>query len=140
MSSITIGLISAGCLFTGALFGTGLALRRLPGHHLSREMQDLVKLSSGMIATLTALVLGLLVSSAKNSFDAMNTGIVQGSAKFIVLDHTLARYGPETQPVREQLKRMVAAGIERIWPKEKTGATALTALNAATAWNWCKTN
>jgi hypothetical protein len=126
MSSITIGLVSAGCLFTGALFGMGLA-RRLPGHHLSREMQDLVKLSSGMIATLTALVLGLLVSSAKNSFDAMNTGIVQGSAKFIVLDHTLARYGPETQPVREQLKRTVAAGIERIWPKEKTGVTALTA-------------
>jgi hypothetical protein len=126
MSSITIGLASAGCLFIGALLGMGLA-RRLPGHHLSKEMQDLVKLSSGTIATLTALVLGLLVSSAKNSFDAMNTGIVQGSAKFIVLDRTLARYGPETQATREELKRTVAAGIERVWPKEKTGVPALTA-------------
>jgi hypothetical protein len=126
MSSITIGLISAGSLFTGALLGMGLA-RRLPGHHLSKEMQDLVKLTSGTIATLTALVLGLLVSSAKSSFDAVNTGVVQGSAKFILMDRTLARYGPETKAIREQLKRALAGGIERVWPEEKTGVSALTA-------------
>jgi hypothetical protein len=126
MNSIIIGLISAGSLFLGALIGMGLQ-RKLPGHHLSKEMQDLVKLTAGTIATLTALVLGLLVSSAKNSFDAMNTGIVQSSAKIIILDRTLARYGPESKATREQLKRVVAAGVEKVWPKEKTGVTALTA-------------
>ena len=74
-----------------------------------------------------ALVLGLLVSSANSSFDAINTGIVQGSAKFIPLDRTLARYGPEAKPVREQLKRSLAAGIESIWRAEKTGVSGLTA-------------
>ena len=130
MSSFVIGLVSAGSIFAGALLGMGLA-RRLPGHHLSKEMQDLVKLSAGTIATLTALVLGLLVSSAKSSFDTINTGIVQGSAKFILLDHTLARYGPESKAVREQLKRVVAAAIEMVWPTEKTGVTALTAIERA---------
>lgn len=130
MSSLSTASISAICIFSGSLLGMGLA-RRLPGHHLSKEMQDLVKLSSGTIATLTALVLGLLVSSAKSSFDAMNTGIVQGSAKYILLDRTLARCGPGAKVVREQLKRTLAAGIEKVWPKEKTGIPALTAFERA---------
>jgi Protein of unknown function (DUF4239) len=126
VSSFIITLISAVSIFAGALLGLGLQ-RRLQEHHLSKEMQDLVKLSAGTIATLTALVLGLLVSSAKSSYDEVNTGLVQGSAKFILLDRTLARYGPEANPVREQLKLAVAGAIERIWPTEKTGMTAVTA-------------
>lgn len=84
MNSTSIALASAGCIFSGALLGLGLQ-RLLPGHHLNKETQDVVKLGAGMIATLTALVLGLLVSSSKSSFDAMNSGIVQSSAKIILL-------------------------------------------------------
>ena len=126
MNSFAIALVSAGCIFAGGLLGMGLA-RRLPSHHVNKDMQDLVKLSAGTIATLTALVLGLLVSSAKSSFDAINTGIVQGSARFILLDRTLARYGPEAKPARDQLKRVLATGIENVWPTERTGVSALTA-------------
>lgn len=130
MTSTSIALLSAGCIFSGALIGLGLQ-RVLPGHHLNKETQDVVKLSAGMIATLTALVLGLLVSSAKSSFDTMNSSIVQSSAKILLLDHTLARYGPETQPSREQLKRAIAATIEMLWPTEKTDATGLSAFQRA---------
>lgn len=130
MNPIAIGLVSAGCIFGGALFGMGIQ-RLLPSHHLSKEMQDLVKLSAGTIATLTALVLGLLVSSAKSSFDAINTGIVQGGANIIFLDHTLARYGPEMQPVRDQLKRSVTSGIEMVWPEEKGGIPGVASLEHA---------
>ncbi|HTV39784.1 MAG TPA: hypothetical protein VMF08_04360 [Candidatus Sulfotelmatobacter sp.] len=130
VDSLIITLISAVCIFAGALLGMGLQ-RRLPKQHLSNEMQDLVKLSAGTIATLTALVLGLLVSSAKSSYDEIKTGIVQGSAKFILLDRTLARYGPEANPVREQLKLALAGAVERVWPTEKTGITVLTALERA---------
>src|SRR5262250_1703020 len=130
MSSLTIGLISAASIFGGSLLGMGLQ-RLLPGHHLSKETQDVVKLSAGMIATLTALVLGLLVSSAKSSFDAMNSGIVQSSAKVILLDRALARYGPETKAARDQLQRAIAGGIEAVWPTEKTGVPALTAFERA---------
>jgi hypothetical protein len=130
MSSLTVGLISAASIFGGSVLGMGLR-RLLPGHHLSKETQDVVKLSAGTIATLTALVLGLLVSSAKSSFDTMNTGVVQGAAKIILLDRTLARYGPESRPARDQLKRSIAAGVEAVWPTEKTGVSALTAFERA---------
>src|SRR5262245_34800327 len=114
MTSLSIGIISATCIFSGALLGMGLQ-RLLRGHHLSKEMEELVKVSAGIIATLTALVLGLLVSSAQSSFDEINTGIVQGSAKYILLDRALSRCGPGAQTVREQLKRTLAAGIETVW-------------------------
>jgi hypothetical protein len=127
---MSVALVSAGCIFSGALLGLGLQ-KLLPGHHLNKETQDVVKLSAGMIATLTALVLGLLVSSAKSSFDTMNSGIVQSSAKMILLDRALARYGPETKPVREQFKRNIAATIDVLWPTETTEATGLSAFERA---------
>src|SRR5262245_34900499 len=111
MDSTIVGLISIGCIFAGSL--VGLALQRfLPAHHLSKETQDVVKLSAGTIATLTALVLGLLVSSAKGSFDTINNSIVQTSVKIITLDRALAAYGPETKTAREQMHRSTAALID----------------------------
>ena len=88
MSSLTIALISAACIFGGVLLGL-LLQNLLPGHHLSNESKETVKLGAGMIATLSALVLGLLVSSAKNNFDTMNAEITQSAAKIIQLDRVL---------------------------------------------------
>ncbi len=68
MSSLAIGSIVFGCVFGGALFGIFLR-SALPEHHLSAESKDAVKVGIGLIATMTALVLGLLVSTAKASFD-----------------------------------------------------------------------
>ena len=126
MNSTLIGLISVACVFGGALLGLALQ-RRLPNHHLGKDSHEIVKLGAGMIATLTALVLGLLVSSAKSSFDTMNQGIVQGGAKIILLDRVLAQFGPESKAIREQLQRGLAAGIENVWPREGTGMAGLSA-------------
>jgi hypothetical protein len=130
MNAVTVALISAACIFAGSIFGVGLQYL-LPGHHLTKDMQDLVKLSAGTVATLTALVLGLLVSSSKGSFDAINAGIVQSSAKYILLDQVLARYGPEADIARAQLKTSLEAGIKTVWPEEKTDMPALTAFEKA---------
>jgi hypothetical protein len=127
MNSLTIGLISAGCIFGGVLLGM-LLQKVLPPHHLASDSKDTVKVGAGMLATLTALVLGLLVSSAKGSFDAMNAGIAQTGAKIILLDHVLADYGPETKEVREQLRDSVASVIERIWPAKESGSGGLRAM------------
>jgi hypothetical protein len=126
MSSTTIGLITAGCTFGGALFGIWLH-NRLPRHHLDNDSFEIVKLGAGMLATITALVLGLLVSSAKGTYDTMNDGIRQVSAKTILLDRTLAQYGPEAQAVRDQVKRSIAAAVEAAFRREHTGASGLTA-------------
>src|SRR5207248_10906954 len=92
----TIFLISAGCIFGGAL--PGLLLQGLiPEHHLRDNSKDTVKVVAGTIATLAALVLGLLVGSAQDSFDRLNPEDTQSSTKVILLDRGLAGYGPAHQ-------------------------------------------
>jgi len=127
VSSATIGVIAVVCVFGGALIGLGLQLL-LPKHHLSKESQDVVKLCAGVVATVTALVLGLLVSSAKSSFDAMNTKFIQTSASVIILDRMLADYGPEAKNVREHLRRSVEVMVHKVWPEERTDVSATAAI------------
>ncbi len=118
MSPIAISVIAFACIFAGTLLGFFLRFS-LPEHHLGNESKDAVKLGTGMIATLAALVLGLLISSAKGSFDVMNTELTQAGAKIAVLDRILARYGTETTEARELLRRAVATGVNRVWPEDK---------------------
>src|SRR5262247_400528 len=104
MSALTIALMAFVCMFGGALLGACLR-PLLPGHHVSADSRDVVKLGVGVIATQAALVLGLLVSSAKGSFDTMNAEIIQAGARIILLDRVLVRYGSETHDTRKHLQR-----------------------------------
>ena len=116
MNSILISLIIFAGVFGGALLG--LFLRTvLPGHHLSDEAKEAVKLGAGLVATLTALVLGLLISSSKGSFDATNTMLTQSGAKILLMDRVLANYGPETKEVRDLLKSFLRGRITKVWPE-----------------------
>jgi hypothetical protein len=97
----------------------------LPGHHLSDESRDVVKLATGLVGTMAALVLGLLVASAKGSFDAQSTELTQMSANIVVLDRTLAHYGPEAKETREALRNAVAGVLNQSWSKNRFGASRL---------------
>jgi hypothetical protein len=111
MSSTTIAFIVFVCVFSSALFG--LYLRAvLPGHHLSDESLSIVKLATGLVATMSALVLGLLISSAKGSFDRINNELVENAARIVSIDRILADYGPETRELRESNRRSYAATVE----------------------------
>ena len=77
-------------------------------------------MSMGLVATMAALVLGLLVSSAKGFYDAQSAELTQMSAKVILLDHLLGHFGPETNEIRDLLHRVVADSIDVIWPQERT--------------------
>jgi hypothetical protein len=123
-------LISAACIFGGVLLGLWLR-SLLPDHHLTNESKDTVKLAAGMIATLSALVLGLLVSSAKGTFDTIGSEITQSAAKIILLDHVLADYGPATKDAREQLRRSLVSGIAAVWPEAKTAVPGMTLIEQA---------
>ena len=131
MNSLSIGLISAACIVIATLLGFFLQ-KVLPSHHLSADSKETIKLSAGLLATMTALVLGLLVSSAKSSFDATSAGIVQSGAKLIMFDRILANYGPETNDVRTQLRNSLSTMIDRIWSGDKRQAGGLQALEAGT--------
>lgn len=95
---------------------------RLPVHHEEAETRDLIKTATGMLATLVALILGLLVSSAKGTFDTASSELTQSGAHIINLNRTLVDYGPEAQPVRALLQTNLASVIERIWPEPQSKA------------------
>ena len=129
MNSIAIGLIVFVCTFGGALLGMFLRTV-LSEHHLDDASKDVVKLVMGLIATLAALVLGLLVASSKNSFDTVNEGFRESAAKIILLDRALAQYGPETKEVRELLKAGFTARVEQFFTKGPTGNSTLNSTQA----------
>jgi hypothetical protein len=132
MSSLQISSIALGCLLCGVLLGKWLQYL-LPNHHLSKESQDTVKLGAGMIATMSAMILGLLVSSSKSSFDAVNASIAQNGAKVILADRLLAEYGPEAYPLRAMMKQSLADQIERVWSKQKNAPGGLKAVELSNA-------
>jgi hypothetical protein len=130
MSSLSISCIVFAIILGGMLLGMILRAR-LPEAHLSSESKDLIKLGMGLIGTMTALVLGLLIASAKGSFDTQRHGLAQLSANVIVLDRMLAQYGKEAKVARETLRSSVVDLIQRTWPAEnsqpeQTGATSGT--------------
>jgi len=121
MSSLATSGIIFGCVFGGAL--VGMFLRAvLPERHLSPETKDVVKLGMGLIATMAALVLSLLIASAKSSFDTQRSELAQLSANIILLDRVLALYGPETKDAREALRGIVSGALERVWHENQAQA------------------
>jgi hypothetical protein len=124
MSTIAIGSIVFAFLLGGTLLG--IAFRgALPQHHLGADTKETVKLAMGLVATMAALVLGLLVASAKGSYDAQSTELTEMSAKVVMLDRLLAHYGPETREARDLLRITVVLTLDQIWPKERSGASHL---------------
>ncbi|HZF39776.1 MAG TPA: hypothetical protein VE715_13195 [Blastocatellia bacterium] len=119
MNPIAIGLIVFAFVFGGALFGIFMRAA-LPEDHLSNESKDTVKLGTGLIATMTALVLGLMTASAKSSFDVQDTLVNNAAADILTLDRILARYGPETKEIRDSIRRIVAIRLNEIWPADRS--------------------
>src|SRR6516225_7778803 len=120
MNTLAISAIAFVCVFGGAL--VGFRLRSvLPEDHVNIASLDVVKVAMGTIATMTALLLGLLVNSAKNSYDTQSRELTEMSAKIILLDRALAHYGPEAKETREILRTVVAGLLEQTWPSKGAG-------------------
>jgi hypothetical protein len=135
MKPLAIGIIVFICTLGGALIGMWLR-RTLPEHHLRDESRDTMKLGIGLVATLTALVLGLVTASAKSSFDGLNTAIKNVAADVIATDRLLARYGSETKDIRATLKRVIAYRIEMTWPQGPSHAAKLAVTEATETGEW----
>ena len=118
MSSTTIGLLVFAGIFGAGLFGM-LLRTALPAHHLNAATQDTVKLSMGLVGTMAALVLGLLVASTKDVYDTEKSGVIQMAAKIVFLDRMLENYGPETAAVRNLLRLVAERMVDHTWPDAK---------------------
>lgn len=117
MTPLVVSIIVFGCIFAGAL--VGLALHpRLPEHHRTKETQDVVRLGMGLVSSMAALVLGLLVASAKGAYDTRRTELIELSAHLVVLDRELGQYGPEAQGARAALREAATTFAAHLWPEE----------------------
>ena len=122
MSALALSCLIFVLTLGGILLGASLR-RALPDHHLSKNSQDVVWIGVGLIATIAALVLGLLIAAAKSSFDTQSTQITQITADIILLDKLLAQYGPEARPIREQIRSVIGPFADRLWREKETSST-----------------
>ena len=129
MSALLISIITFALVFGGALLGMYFR-NALSDDHLRDDVRDVIKLSTGLIGTIAALVLGLLIASAKSSYDARSTQIKQITANIILLDSLLEQYGPDARQLRVILRNGVPQLVDRIWnegDRVNTGPFAATA-------------
>jgi len=132
MNPSLVGIIVFAFAFGGVLLGTWLRTA-LPGHHLDSESKDVIKLGIGLIATMTALVLGLVTASAKSSFDTVDGEVKATAVHLLTLDRTLARFGPETGDIRKALKQAVGDRIEMNWPSDSSRPVRVDPTTAGSA-------
>jgi hypothetical protein len=114
--------------FVGAFGGAclGILMRSLlPQTHLTKESQDVIRLGMGLVATMTALLLGLVTAAAKGSYDSQDNALRNAASGVLTLDRLLARYGPETQPTRTLLRTVVANRVADMWPPDGGPAVQL---------------
>jgi hypothetical protein len=121
MKDLLVSLLVFALIFGGAL--AGMVVRPLLSEqHQNPDSRDVVKMTTGLIGTLTALVLGLLIASAKSSFDQKTNQVRQMTATIILLDDLLMQYGPEATHLRSLLRQSIPPLANRIWHEEEVAA------------------
>jgi hypothetical protein len=117
LSAPALAVITLACAFGCAL--AGLFMRdRLPAEQLSRESQDVIRLGMGLVATMTALLLGMVTATARSAYDSQDAAIKTAAANILTLDRHLARLGDATKPTRDLLRRAVEFRLATTWPDE----------------------
>ncbi len=132
MSPLSMSVIVFACVLGGAFVGIFLH-NSLPEHHLSGATKDVVRLGTGLIGTIAALVLGLLIASANSTYETQSSQVQQLTANIVVLDRILAQYGPETDSARNLLRRVVASVADRVWRQNGSGSGKAAPFEASAA-------
>lgn len=126
MEPVEVALLVFACVFGGALIGMYLRTV-IPAPHFSGETKEVVTLVMGLVATMAALVLGLVIATAKGTYDEHEAAMRHTAARILMLDHLLSNYGPETREARAVLERTVSDRIESVWPQDRFQRTRLNA-------------
>lgn len=134
MKDILIGIVVFAIICGGSLLGMFLG-KILPDPHLSSESRDTIRTIMATLGTLSAVVLGLLTGSSISSLAEKESELRSAGVELIMLDRTLAEYGPETAPIRALAKDLLAQRISQIWP-EWLRSNALESTNTIAQSRW----
>lgn len=115
MNPFAIGLIAFVAIFGGALIGIFVA-RALPEHHLSNESRNAISVSVAIVGTLSALVIGLMISTANSSFSTRSSEVSRIAVDIVRIDRMLQRYGPEAEDARVKLRDYARAKMQELFP------------------------
>jgi hypothetical protein len=129
MSSLVISAIVVAFVLGGSFLG-GYARSRLPKHHLEGDTRDIVKAGIGLLATLAALVLGLIVASAKSSFDTKTEEVQSAAVKLLHLDRNLRQLGSAGDTARQELLQMVKLRVNKVWSMRDSAQAALATIDS----------
>lgn len=130
MYSLAVSSLAFAVMFAGAL--AGMRIRRAaPDHHFATEAKDTVRLAVGLIVTMTGLVLGMLVSSAKTFYDSEKNQVAEMASQIVLFNDLLTAYGPEARQTRIEARRFIDDAVDRIWPKKKSQVIQLRPPNYA---------
>jgi len=114
MRTILIAVITLACTFGSAFAGEFLS-RKLPDETLSNDSKDAVKLVMGLIATMSALLLSLLLASAQTTYNAQNANVEGLAAAVLQMDRMLELYGPAAEPLRKEVHEITDSTRSVIW-------------------------
>jgi Protein of unknown function (DUF4239) len=115
MNTILTSLTIFASIFGAALLGMAIR-RKVPDEHLGSDAKDVIRLVTGITATTSALVLGMLVSNAKTYYDSWNAQVAEIASEVVTIDRLLADYGPDTDEIRIEFRNLVHGFVERTWP------------------------
>lgn len=116
MNTVNISLLVAASVFSGGIVGLFLH-RIIPPSSLTKDTQDVVRLSIGMLSVLSSLVLGLLIATAKSAYDANNQSVRRYAAELALLNETLRDYGGPASVPRDKLRDYTETLLGDIWTK-----------------------
>jgi len=132
MSSTIAFLASFASILIGAAVGMVLK-RSLPPDMLEGGSKEFIRLSAGFLATLAALVIGLMIASAKNTYDSQSSNIRQLGTNAVLVDQMLVKYGPEARTARTLLRETIPSATARIWQEHIQRAGEATFVISETA-------
>ncbi len=136
MTSGVVSLVIATVVFGGSILAMYVA-RALPDSHLGADARDVIKLGMALIATLVALVLGLMIATAKGTYDAQSAAVRQLSADVLFLDRSLAEYGEEAKQPRDLLREAASLMLQHLWPEDGSAPLSLAPGEAPVPMDLC---
>lgn len=110
-------LVAFAVIFGGGLLGL-LIGKVMHERHRSDATQKIVQTAMGTVSLVAALVLGLLVATAKGKFDTNNKQTEEFAASLMSLNRELVNYGPDADAIRSLLRKYTIAKIAVSWPNE----------------------
>jgi hypothetical protein len=119
---IVVSLFAFVAILGGAFVGA-LLRQALPDDHLADDAKDIIRLGAGLVGTIAALVLGLLIASAKSSYDTQSSQVQRLTSEVILLDQLLAQYGSEARPIRDLMRQALGPVVEQLWRESRSSAT-----------------